>query len=123
MSREVEEALLRWRSASRAWEAGSRGPEAARMLAKSWLDYQLASGGVEDDEIVLVADDSGCYVAATANVERYLGIDAESLLGMSIADLTPPRDRPRVAAAWAAFVANETADGDYDLWRADGQEV
>src|SRR3954465_12292061 len=93
MSRDVDESLRGWRRASRQWEAGSRGTDTARRLAQSWLDYQVATATFGPDQIVLVADDAGCYVAATANVQRYLGIDRESLVGMSIADVTPPRDR------------------------------
>jgi len=92
-------------------------------LAGSWLDYQVAVGTVPDDEIVLVADGNACFVAVTANVERYLGIDRQALLGMSIADITPPAERPRVAEAWAAFVKIGAAHGPYQLWRRDGEEV
>ena len=123
MSSEVEAALAEWREALREWEAGSRTTDAARKLARSWLDYKVAVGAIHEDQMVLVADDQGGYVAATGTLERNLGIDRKSLLGMTVADVTPPRERAEAAAAWAEFVRLGSARGRYRLRHLDGQEV
>jgi PAS domain-containing protein len=123
VSREIEGFLAAWRTAAREWESGSRQPDVARRLAGAWLAYQIAVGAVSDDEIVLIADDDASFVAATANVERYLGLDVAAVLELTIADITPPRERGVVGEAWQAFLAMSTTNGHYQLWRADGEEV
>jgi PAS domain S-box-containing protein len=123
VSREVDEALAAWRSAAREREASPPTRDAACRLARAWLRYQLAVGAVDENEIVLVADDDGVYVAATPSVERYLGFDVETLLGLSIEDVTPRRDRRQAAGAWATFLAQGSARGDFQLRRRDGKEL
>jgi PAS domain-containing protein len=105
------------------WDRGKRNRPVAVRLASSWLEYQIAAGAVPDEQIVLVADDDGCYVAATPNVERYLGISPEIILALAIKDLTPPAERSHVPEAWAAFIRAGSASGEFRLWRPDGQEV
>jgi len=123
VSHRIEQALASWRSAATEWEAGVHDRDVAVRLASAWLEYQLASGAVPDDQIVLVADDDARYLAATPNVERYLGVDPETVLGMTVSDLTPPDDRPSVMAAWAAFIRAGEASGEFRLWRPDAQDV
>jgi PAS domain S-box-containing protein len=123
MSRQIEKALAAWRAASREWESVPRQADVVARLARAWLDYQVAVASIAADEIVLVTDDDGCYVAATPNVETYLGIKPEVLLGMTIADITPPEDRPDAAAAWTTFLKHGFASGKFTLSRPDGREV
>ena len=123
MSHETEDLLAAWRSAARDWERGRRDRPAATRLASSWLEYQAAVGGIAETELVLIADDDGNYVGATPNAERYLGIALDSVLALTIAGVTAPRDRAKTQRAWAAFRAAGAASGTFRLWRRDGQEV
>lgn len=69
---------------------------------------------------MLVADDDGAYVAATAGVEDCLGYRPDALVGMRIAELAAPELLETTPTQWAAFLAAGRQDGRFRLRRVDG---
>lgn len=69
---------------------------------------------------VLLADDDARYIDASAGIETLLGVPAELVLRRTLADLTPPLERPATVERWAAFLAAGEATGTFDVLRPDG---
>ena len=72
---------------------------------------------------MLVADDEGVYVTATAGVEACLGYRRDTLIGMTISDLAAPELFESTPAQWTAFLAAGRQDGRFRLRGVDGQIV
>jgi PAS domain S-box-containing protein len=72
---------------------------------------------------VLLADDDGRYIEASAGVERVLGIPGELLIGRSISDLIPRDERVRQAELWRSFRETSEQEGSITLERPDGSRV
>ncbi len=121
---EIEGLLAAWRDAAREWERHTPASrEATGNLARAWLAYQIAVGAVGKDEIVLLADDDGCYVAASAAAARFFGVTMDRLLRMTVADVTPPSARTTILHRFRAFLADGRSEGDYDAWLPTGELV
>lgn len=86
-----------------------------RSLTDTELDAQPQS-----DVGVLVADDSGHYVAANLRAAEMLGYSRGALLARSVWDLTPEPHRSNGRTMWANFIAAGIDGGRYDLLCADG---
>lgn len=112
-------ALSEWRHAQRDLESISNDDSARRrqtlVVAHRWLDYQVASGAVLTDEIMLITDADRRYVATTANAPR--AFDHPSLVGLRVDDINVSNVRPVVPDVWNAFVANGSMTGEYDCDR------
>ena len=111
--------LARWREAQRDWAQLSKGhparPARALAVAHAWLDYQVASGAVGPETVVLITDADRRFVATTANAAQTLG--RPSLVGLQIDDITAAYARPVVPELWTLFDANGSMYGDYDCDR------
>lgn len=92
-------------------------------VARAWLAYELGVGTYGPNEIVLVANDSRRYVAASLAAAAYLDLGTDELLGMRIEDVTCPVEREGVRARWDAFIRSGGASGSFVLWRRDGQQI
>lgn len=69
---------------------------------------------------LLIADDTGRYVAANDRAAELTGYDSHVLTTMSVVDLTP---EPHVSAGqrlWTSFIADGTQEGVYLVKRRDG---
>jgi PAS domain S-box-containing protein len=78
---------------------------------------------VDTGEFMLVADDEGTYVAATAGVRAMLGYDPNEVVGRRIQDLAAEElvaDTPR---QWADFLAAGRQDGRFRLRTKDGRSI
>jgi len=69
---------------------------------------------------VLLADDQARYIDASPGIETLIGLPAELVLRQSLADLTPPAERPATTQRWAEFLAAGEAQGTFDILRPDG---
>jgi len=126
LGRKTLDLLQRWRAAERHWEATSpKDPaagEAARQVVARWLAYQEAM--TEDpQELILVADGQGRYVAASANASELLGYSSDELAGRSVTDLTAPQLLHGEAQLWDDFLRAGRQEGHYRLRRRDGTLV
>lgn len=125
-SRPMSELLQEWRSAERRWERPGTADEvraAALEVVAAWAEYQDAALPAETDEFMLVADDDGRYVAATAGVRRVLGFEAAALVGRSIADLAAPARVEQTPEQWSRFLAEGRQGGTFELRSRDGETV
>jgi PAS domain-containing protein len=117
MSEDVAELLAEWRAAQRRFEsladADTSCPHAAATVARAWLAYQLAVGGLDPDEVVLIVDDDRRYVAASPNAEQILGVAHDELLAMRIDDITPPDGLSGLEETWRGFRAGSAMAGEY----------
>lgn len=123
MSKNVADLLQAWRVAERRWERPGSPDEiraAALDVVKAWADYQNATLPADGDEIMLVADDDGTYVAATEGVRSLLGYEPASLIGRHVADLTAPSTTDQTPIQWARFLADGRQEGTYLLRHAMG---
>ena len=118
--------LAAWRAAERRWEEPASADEvraAALEVISAWTAYQDAALAATPNEFLLVADDEGVYVTATAGIEGCLGYRRDTVIGMTIADLAAPDLRKITPAEWAAFLAAGRQDGRFQLRAADGRIV
>lgn len=126
MSKNVADLLQAWRVAERRWELPGSPEEiraAALDVVRAWADYQNATLPAEGDEIMLVADDDGTYVAATEGVRSLLGYEPSSLIGRRVVDLTAPSITDQTPAQWERFLADGRQEGSYLLRHALGSLV
>lgn len=68
---------------------------------------------------MLIADDQRCWVTGNAAACAFLGLAPEELPWRTMDDFTPPSDRGRLEAQWAAFLAGGAAEGWYELYLPD----
>ena len=123
MTASINDLLAAWRAAERRWERPASGNEvraAALEVIRAWTAYQDAALGDRPSEFMLVADDEGAYVAATAGVEACLGYRPDALIGMHIAELAAPELLEATPTQWAAFLAAGRQDGQFRLRAVDG---
>lgn len=78
-----------------------------------------------DESIALVlADDSGHYVAASGATRELTGYDAAEIAGLTVWDLTPSSPAPAdCQGLWRQFIATGAQQGRYVLRRRDGRPV
>jgi PAS domain S-box-containing protein len=74
-------------------------------------------------DAILVADDSGRYVAANRAAGDLLGVPVASLIGRRVADFWPEPHRAEVGSLWQTFLSEGEMEGQARLVRADGGPV
>lgn len=74
-------------------------------------------------DAVLVADDSGHYVAVNPAACTLLGYNEERLLALTLWELTPDGDQEMGWQHWQRFLADGRASGEYSLCRGDGTMI
>jgi len=94
-----------------------------RVVVEAWREYNAAAGAFDEDEIVLVADDTMHYVAVFGPTERLLGWPGDSLVGRPISAVTPPESLELMAADWSEFSMRGELEGQYPLLARDGRRV
>src|SRR4029078_878465 len=84
-SRNVPTLLRRWRDAEMEWGRTAIHDDAGgalrRVVVEAWREYNAAAGAFDEDEIVLVADDTMHYVAVFGPTERLLAWPSDFLGG------------------------------------------
>jgi hypothetical protein len=123
--RDVAALLAVWRAAQRRFEQlDETDPtirDAAIDVARTWLAYHVATGSLADGHVILFADDRRRYVAASPSAGEVLGVDAETLLELTVDDISPPASRGSVEARWARFILAGELTGTYE-WAPGGVE-
>jgi PAS domain S-box-containing protein len=84
----------------------------ARVAARS--DHSIA---------LVLADDSGHYVAASGATQEVTGYEAAELAGLTVWDLTAPPHSADGQRLWRQFIADGAQQGRYVLRRRDGRPV
>lgn len=75
-------------------------------------------------EPMLIANDDGRYIDGNVAALELLGVTREQLLLMGIMNTAPVgTDEATVRRAWAAFLRDGTAEGEFLLRRPDGKEL
>ena len=127
MTRDLPALLRRWRDAEMLWEQTpieeDTGGALRRAVLDAWREYNEAAGTFNDDEIVLLADDTMTYVAAFGATERVLGWSTDALVGLPIAAVTPPESLDLMASSWTEFMTKGELEGQYQLLARDGTRV
>jgi PAS domain S-box-containing protein len=90
--------------------------EAARALEESESRFRALFERSLD--ALVLADDEGRYVDVNPAACELYGLSREELLGKTAADFAPPEFD--FEAAWSAFLEQETARGEFELVRPDG---
>ncbi len=111
--------LRRFAALSR--ESATKGSATRPLTAAELLSGSRAR--VNAAVALIIADDSGRYVAVNDRAAALTGYDSQILTTMSVADLTPG---PQVATGrrlWNSFLADGTQEGVYLLTRRDGVAV
>jgi DNA-binding CsgD family transcriptional regulator len=72
---------------------------------------------------MVIADDQRRYVAVNPAACLLLRLGDREALQLSVDDLTPLADRPRVPEMWDAFLREGTQRGTYELQMPDGQRL
>lgn len=122
----IPDLLAAWRAADRRWEQAVSGDEAraaALDVIRAWTAYQDAALGDRPSEFMLVADDEGVYVAATAGVEDCLGYPRDSVIGMRVSDVAAADLVESTPVQWAGFLAAGRQEGSFRLRAVDGAIV
>ena len=81
-------------------------------VASAWLDYQLAAGAFDADEVVLVTDDDGRELAVSPNCERLFGVRPEDVL-MGRLMKTDPASRKEAAESMRRLRRLGSLEGTY----------
>jgi PAS domain S-box-containing protein len=105
------------RHARRDASAMKRGAVDMRATASMLIAHARAQSHVA----LIVADDSGRYVAANDDAVELTGYDSQELMTLSVWDLTAmPAQGQKM---WEQFIASGTQEGDYTVRRRDGQSI
>jgi len=72
---------------------------------------------------IFVVDGRGRYVDFNPAALAMLGVDAATLLQMSIADVIPPEQRDRALAEFGGLVQTGRLEQEYELLRPDGRPI
>lgn len=75
------------------------------------------------DAGILIADDSGSYVAANQRAADLTGYSKEELLRLSLGDITPVPLGAEARALWHQFLRMGTQRGTFELRRKDGTVI
>jgi PAS domain S-box-containing protein len=72
-------------------------------------------------DAILIADDSGEYVGANEAACNLLGVSLHELLGARVEDFVEPAVRHQTRLAWQAFLEQGEQEGEFPLYRPDGE--
>jgi PAS domain S-box-containing protein len=125
-TREITEALDRWRTADRRWGATAPGdPESRHVAAEvitTWLRYQEAADE-RPGSVVLIVDDELQYVAVSNSVRDALGYEPSDLIGLRIADIASADLVASTPGEWQRFLEEGRQEGMFRLRSGDGRDV
>ena len=119
-ARSLRAAAVRLRRYARGVRDSARtapaGAIASQLLAAS-------RARVSKSVALIVADDSGRYLAVNDRVAELTGYASNELTTMSVADLTPDDVESMRPRLWSRFIEAGTQEGVYFLKRRDGRAV
>jgi PAS domain S-box-containing protein len=107
-----------------AAEARRNATRLTTARALTGADLLAASRARVDASVALIiADDSGRYVAANDRAAELTGYSANVLTTLSLADLTPEPDAETGQHLWSNFIETGAQEGVYLLKRRDGRSI
>jgi PAS domain S-box-containing protein len=72
-------------------------------------------------DAILIASDTGEYVAANDAACELFGVSLDELLGARVEDFVEPREVHQTRLAWKAFLEQGEQEGEFPLYRPDGE--
>ncbi|MDQ3862150.1 MAG: PAS domain S-box protein, partial [Actinomycetota bacterium] len=72
-------------------------------------------------DAILIANDSGEYVGANDAACHLFGVSLEELLGAKVEDFVRPGEQHQTRLAWQAFLEQGEQEGEFPLYRPDGE--
>ncbi len=113
-------ALVR-REASRARRSGSATSASARVSASELIAGSRVA--VRRSVALIIADDSGRYVAVNDRAAELTGYATSVLMTMSVSDLTPEPQAATAHDLWHQFMESGAQEGVYLVKRSDGESI
>jgi PAS domain S-box-containing protein len=98
-------------------------PQAANWLAKNGpkeLELLFRAIVYHPSTPILIADNDGAPIDASAGAGKLLGLPREKIIGRPIEEFTPPAAKPEASQLWRAFLERGEQEGTLQLMGADG---
>jgi PAS domain S-box-containing protein len=117
----------------RVTQFASDGPPRAVVAHEDTTERKLAEEGLHESErqfralfentldAILIASDTGEYMGANDAACELFGVSLEELLGARIEDFVEPALRHQTRLAWQAFLEQGEQEGEFPLYRPDGE--
>jgi PAS domain S-box-containing protein len=125
-TKEITEALDRWRAADRRWAATAPADPQYGTAVSEVIDAWLRYHEIADERpcpIMLVADTAGQYVGVSTGVRDALGYEPSELIGVRIADIASADLVESTPAEWQRFLEEGRQEGTFRLRARDGRDV
>src|SRR5829696_181019 len=109
------------------------GPPRAVVAHENITERKLAEEGLHESErhfralfentldAILIASDTGEYVAANEAACELFGVSLEELLGAKVEDFVRSGEVHQTRLAWQAFLEQGDQEGEFPLYRPDGE--
>ena len=121
-ARRLRAAAVRVRRYAAGVRSNARHLSAARNLTAAEV-LSASRQRVDASVALIIADDSGRYVAANERAAELTGYPPSVLTTMSVADLTPEFEQPAGLDLWNSFIDSGMQEGVYVVKRRDGRAV
>lgn len=119
-ARRVRVAVTRMTRYARRAQGAGRGTGAPDVLAAL---LTRAAANTDAAVVLVAADDSARYVAASDTTLDLTGYEPGELVAMTVWDLTPPKDSAQAHRLWRQFLTAGVQEGRYVVQRRDGGTV
>ncbi len=109
------------------------GPPRAVIAHENITERKLAEERLHESErqfralfentldAILIADDAGEYVGANDAACELFGVSLGELLGAKVEDFVRPGEEHQTRLAWQSFLEQEVQEGEFPLYRPDGE--
>ena len=117
----------------RVTQFASDGPPRAVVAHEDTTERKLAEERLHESErqfralfentldAILIASDTGEYMGANDAACKLFGVSSDELLGARIEDFVEPALRHQTRLAWQAFLEQGEQEGEFPLYRPDGE--
>src|ERR687894_2223650 len=117
----------------RVTQFAAGGPPRAVVAHENTTERKLAEERLHDSErqfralfentldAILIASDTGEYVGANNAACELFGVSLDELLGARVEDFVEPAVRHQTRLAWQAFLEQGEQEGEFPLYRPDGE--
>jgi PAS domain S-box-containing protein len=117
----------------RVTQFAADGPPRAVVAHENITERKLAEERLHESErqfralfentldAILIASDTGEYVGANEAACELFGVSLEELLGAKVEDFVRPEEVHQIRLAWQAFLEQGEQEGEFPLYRPDGE--